>query len=49
VMANGKKKAAIIARGLQGKATEEIPLSVVHLIPHVHVMLDEEAAVDLRH
>lgn len=49
VMANGKKKAAIIARGLQGKAAEEIPLSVVHLIPHVHVMLDEEAAIDLRH
>ncbi len=48
VMANGKKKAAIIARGLQGNATEEIPLSVVHLIPHVHIMLDEEAATDLR-
>lgn len=44
VMANGNKKAAIIAKGLHGIATEEIPLSVVHLIPHVYVMLDEEAA-----
>jgi glucosamine-6-phosphate isomerase len=49
VMANSNKKAAIIARGLQGKATEEIPLSVVHLIPNAYVMLDEEAATDLRH
>ncbi|MEQ1587378.1 MAG: glucosamine-6-phosphate deaminase [Cyclobacteriaceae bacterium] len=44
VMANGNKKAAIIAKGLQGIATEEIPLSVIHLIPQVYVMLDTEAA-----
>jgi len=44
VMANGTKKAAIIAQGLQGIATEEIPLSVVHLIPQAYVMLDKEAA-----
>ncbi len=44
VMANGTKKAAIIAKGLQGIATEEIPLSVVHLIPQAYVMLDKEAA-----
>jgi glucosamine-6-phosphate isomerase len=44
VMANGTKKAAIIAKGLQGIATEEIPLSVVHLIPQVYLMLDQEAA-----
>jgi len=44
VMANGNKKAAIIAKGLQGIATVEIPLSVVHLIPQAHVMLDKEAA-----
>lgn len=44
VMANGTKKAAIIAKGLQGIATEEIPLSVIHLIPQAYVMLDKEAA-----
>lgn len=44
VMANGSKKAAIIAKGLQGIATEEIPLSVIHLIPQAYVMLDKEAA-----
>ncbi len=44
VMASGEKKAAIIAKGLQGKSTEEIPLSVVHLIPQGFVMLDQEAA-----
>ena len=44
IMANGNKKAAIIAKGLQGIATVEIPLSVVHLIPQAHVMLDKEAA-----
>lgn len=44
VMANGTKKAAIIAKGLQGIATEEVPLSIVHLIPQAYVMLDKEAA-----
>jgi glucosamine-6-phosphate isomerase len=44
VMANGTKKATIIAKGLQGIATEVIPLSVVHLIPQVYIMLDQEAA-----
>ncbi len=44
VMASGEKKAAIMAKGLQGKSTEEIPLSVVHLIPQGFIMLDVEAA-----
>ncbi len=44
VMASGEKKASIMAKGLQGKSTEEIPLSVVHLIPQGFVMLDKEAA-----
>lgn len=44
VMASGEKKAAIMAKGLQGKSTEEFPLSVIHLIPQGFVMLDEEAA-----
>jgi 6-phosphogluconolactonase/glucosamine-6-phosphate isomerase/deaminase len=43
-MASGEKKAAIMAKGLQGKSTEEIPLSVIHLIPQGFVMLDEDAA-----
>ena len=44
VMASGEKKAAIMAKGLQGKSTEEIPLSVVHLIPQGFIMLDVEAS-----
>lgn len=44
VMASGKKKAAIMAKGLKAIATEEIPLSVVNLISEGYVMLDQDAA-----
>ncbi len=44
VMASGKKKAAIIAKGLKTIASEEIPLSVVNLISEGYVMLDQDAA-----
>jgi glucosamine-6-phosphate isomerase len=44
VMASGKKKAAIMAKGLKTIATEEIPLSVVNLISAGYVMLDQDAA-----
>lgn len=44
VMASGSRKAAILAQALKGKATEQIPVSIVHQIPHAWVMLDQEAA-----
>ncbi len=44
VMASGKKKAAIITKGLKTIATEEIPLSVVNLIAEGYIMLDQDAA-----
>lgn len=44
VMANGEKKAAIIAKGLSEKPTTEIPVSIVQLIPQGYVMIDREAA-----
>ncbi|MBL7873773.1 MAG: glucosamine-6-phosphate deaminase [Cyclobacteriaceae bacterium] len=44
VMASGKKKATIIAKGLKTIATEEIPLSAVNLITEAYVMLDQDAA-----
>ncbi len=44
VMASGKNKAAIIAKGLSIAPTEEIPLSIIQLITQGWVMLDEDAA-----
>lgn len=44
VMANGSRKAAILAKALKGDATEQIPVSIVHRIPQVWVMLDQEVA-----
>lgn len=44
VMANGSRKAAILAQALTGNATEQIPVSIVHQIPQAWVMLDQEAA-----
>lgn len=44
VMANGSRKAAILAKALKGDATEQIPVSIVHRIPQAWVMLDQEAA-----
>lgn len=43
VMASGVKKSEILGKALNGVATEAIPVSVVHLIPQVWVMVDEEA------
>lgn len=47
VMANGEKKAAILAKGLSVKPSSEIPVSIVQLIPQGFVMLDQEAAQKL--
>jgi glucosamine-6-phosphate deaminase len=47
VMANGQKKAAIIAKALSIKPTEQLPASIVQKIPQAFVMLDQEAATGL--
>ncbi len=44
VMASGEKKAAIMAKGLTIKPSEEVPVSIVQMIPQAYVMLDEAAA-----
>jgi glucosamine-6-phosphate isomerase len=43
LMANGQKKAAIIAETLSSPAVETLPASIIHLIDHGFVMLDQEA------
>ncbi|WP_099225097.1 glucosamine-6-phosphate deaminase [Listeria costaricensis] len=47
LFANGKKKAAIIKKALQGPVTEEVPSSIFQLHPNFTVVLDEEAASEL--
>jgi len=44
IMANGEKKAAILATGLTQPPSESIPVSIAQLIPQGYVMLDEAAA-----
>jgi len=41
-MANGQKKASIVQKALTSPATE-VPASVIQIIPHALVLLDEEA------
>jgi glucosamine-6-phosphate isomerase len=48
IMANGEKKAAIIAKALQTNPTEQLPASIVHKIPQAFVMLDQQAANGLK-
>lgn len=43
LMANGEKKASIIQRILSSGAVETLPASVIHLIDHGFVMLDQAA------
>ncbi len=43
VMANGSKKAPIISKVLSSKASENIPATIVHIIPQALVMIDSEA------
>jgi glucosamine-6-phosphate isomerase len=48
VMASGEKKAAILAKGLTEPITEKIPVSIAQRIPQCYVMLDLEAAQNLK-
>lgn len=47
LIANGKKKAAIIKQALEGTITEDVPASVLRLHPNLTVILDQEAASEL--
>ena len=49
VMANGEKKAAIMAKAFDQQPTEQIPVTIVQLIKQGFVMVDEEAALGLGH
>jgi glucosamine-6-phosphate isomerase len=48
VMANGVKKAAIINTMLNGEITEQVPASIVQRIQKGFVMIDHEAAQQLK-
>ena len=48
VMASGEKKAAIIQQALSQEPTEQIPVTIVHLISQGYIMLDKEAASGIR-
>ena len=48
VMASGEKKAAIIGKAFSQKPTEQIPVTIVHLISQGYIMLDKEAASGIR-
>jgi glucosamine-6-phosphate deaminase len=48
VMANGEKKAAIIAKALSINPTEQLPASIVQKIPQAFVMLDQQAANEIK-
>ena len=48
VMANGEKKAVIIGKAFSHKPTEQIPVTIVQLIEQGFVMLDEQAAKEVK-
>ncbi len=43
LIANGEKKSAIISKVLSSPPATSLPASIVHLIPHGFIMLDETA------
>lgn len=47
LVVNGKHKASIVKKALEGPVTEEIPSSLLRLHPNITVILDEEAASEL--
>jgi glucosamine-6-phosphate deaminase len=47
LVAQGKKKAASIAKAVEGPVTSFVPASALQLHPHVTVVLDEAAASEL--
>jgi glucosamine-6-phosphate deaminase len=49
LIATGGRKAAPVARAVEGPLTASCPASVIQLHPHATVVLDDEAARDLSH
>ncbi|MDF2433027.1 MAG: glucosamine-6-phosphate deaminase [Mucilaginibacter sp.] len=47
LIASGAKKAAIIAKALQGEVTEQLPASVFQTLPSSYILLDDAAATEL--
>lgn len=43
IIANGEKKAGIIAKVLASPATNSLPASIVHVTPQAHILVDKEA------
>jgi len=48
LVANGAKKAAIVAEALEGPITAQVSASVLQMHPHVTVILDQEAGSKLK-
>lgn len=48
LLANGKKKAEVVARAIEGPVTSQITASALQLHPDVVIILDEEAASELK-
>ncbi len=48
LIANGARKASIVAEALQGEVTDQVPASILQLHPDGHAFLDGEAATLLR-
>jgi glucosamine-6-phosphate deaminase len=48
LIANGKKKAAVTARFIEGPVTSMVTASVLQFHPSVTVIIDEEAASGLQ-
>ena len=47
LVANGKRKAAIVKRMLRGPVSEDVPASILQLHPNCEYLLDSEAAKQL--
>ena len=48
LIVNGKHKASIVKKALEGPVTEEVPSSILRLHPDITIILDEEAASELK-
>ncbi len=48
LMAFGKGKAAIVRQALEGEVTEQVPASIFQTLPAAVVLLDEDAAMEMR-
>ena len=44
---NGKHKASIVKKALEGEVTEDVPSSLLRLHPDITIILDEDAASEL--